>query len=131
TSNRILIGAELDKIISIAIVTTVLAIGIARARDTLVRSVAEQSAVSDLSRFLPRQVVDRLRSSATRLEAGHCEADEATILYLDIESFTRISEQLEPDALVAALNDYFAAVADPINRNGGVICQFQGDAILA
>src|SRR5690606_6419385 len=36
TSNRILIGAELDKIISIAIVTTVLAIGIARARDTLV-----------------------------------------------------------------------------------------------
>ncbi|MCZ7600217.1 MAG: hypothetical protein M5U09_24200 [Gammaproteobacteria bacterium] len=55
TSNRILIGAELDKIISIAIVTTVLAIGIARARDTLVRSVAEQSAVSDLSRFLPRR----------------------------------------------------------------------------
>lgn len=131
TSSRILIGAELDKIISIAVVTTVLALGISRARRNLVESVTEQSAVQDLARFLPKQVVDRLRHSATRLEAGHCEAGEATILYMDIEAFTTIGEGLAPATLVATLNDYFAAVADPINRHGGVICQFQGDAILA
>lgn len=131
TSSRILLGAELDKVVSIGVVTTILAIGISRARRNLVESVTEQMAVQDLARFLPEQVVDRLRHSATRLEAGYCEAGEATILYVDIESFTTIGEGLPPATLVATLNDYFAAVAGPINRSGGVICQFQGDAILA
>ncbi len=131
TSNRILVGAELDKVISISVVTGVLAVGIARARRHLVKAVSEANAVSDLSRFLPEQVANQVRQSAHRLEAGFCEARDATIMYLDIEGFTAIGERLEPDELVATLNDYFATVAQPINRRGGVICQFQGDAILA
>ncbi len=131
TSNRILLGAEFDKIISIAAVTAVLALVIMRARAQLVQSVFEHSAVSELARFLPREVVERVRQSSTRLEAGYCEASEGTILHLDIEAFTRIGEALSPTELVDTLNDFFATVARPIDRFGGVICQFQGDAILA
>lgn len=131
TSNRILLGAEFDKIISIIAVTAVLTLGMARARAHLVESAAEHSAAEDLSRFLPTEVAERLKRASTRLEAGHCEAGEATIVYLDIESFTRIGEQLAGSELVDTLNDFFAAVAEPIDRHGGVICQFQGDAILA
>ncbi len=131
TSNRILLGAEFDKIISILTVTIVLWIGIGRAQSQLVEAVSEQSTGRELARFLPREIVDRVRRSSTRLEAGDCEASDATIMHIDIESFTRISERIAPTNLVAALNDYFAAVAEPIERHGGVICQFQGDAILA
>lgn len=131
TSSRILLGAEFDKVISISVVTLVLAIGISRARRHLIQSVSEQIAVVELARFLPAQVASQIRRSAARLEVGHCEAHEATIMYFDIESFTRIGEELTPTELVNTLNDYFAAVAGPINRRGGVICQFQGDAILA
>lgn len=131
TSNRILLGAEFDKILSIAAVTAVLTLVIVRARAQLVQSVFEHSAVNDLARFLPGEVVERVRQSSTRLEAGYCEASEATIMHLDIEAFTRIGEALSPTELVDTLNDFFATVARPIEHAGGVICQFQGDAILA
>ena len=49
TSNSILIGAEFDKVISILIVTGVLALALQRARNLLVESVIEGSAARDLS----------------------------------------------------------------------------------
>lgn len=54
----------------------------------------------------------------------------ATILYSDIQGFTTIAETTPPDKLVALLNEYFDLVTEPIWRHGGVINQFQGDAML-
>ncbi len=55
----------------------------------------------------------------------------ATILFTDIVGFSGIAEIMAPEQLIAMLNDYFSVVIGPIERNGGVIHQFQGDAILA
>jgi adenylate cyclase len=65
------------------------------------------------------------------MRAGQGEVREATILFTDIEGFTTISENLTPAELIAVLNEYFAVVSKPIDEHGGVINQFQGDAILA
>ena len=54
-----------------------------------------------------------------------------TFLFTDIEGFTAISETLAPEQLIEALNRYFSLVAEPITEHGGVISQFQGDAVLA
>ena len=42
-----------------------------------------------------------------------------------------MSENLSPQGIIDVLNDYFAAAFDIIEQHGGVITQFQGDAILA
>ena len=55
---------------------------------------------------------------------------EATILFTDIKGFSTISERLEPERLVTLLNSYFDRLVEPIEARGGVIHQFQGDAIL-
>jgi len=55
---------------------------------------------------------------------------EATILFTDIEGFTGIVENLSTEQAFAMLNEYFPAIIEPINRYGGVINQFQGDAML-
>lgn len=130
TSNRVLLGAEFDKVISILIVTAILSVAIARARRLLVRSVVEGNAARDLSLFLPPEVVERIAGSEG-VAAGQGEVRRATVLFSDIEGFTGISERLPPEQLIALLNEYFSAVAEPIERMGGVINQFQGDAILA
>jgi class 3 adenylate cyclase len=54
----------------------------------------------------------------------------ATMLYSDIEGFTGIVEQMPPDQVMEMLNEYFPAVIEPIDRNGGIVNQFQGDAML-
>jgi len=130
TSNSVLLGAEFDKVISILVVTAILGVAIARAQHLLVQSVVEGSAARDLSRFVPSQVA-RSITLAEEVAAGQGEVREATILFSDIEGFTGISERLDPQQLIAVLNEYFSAVTEPIERMGGAINQFQGDAILA
>ena len=131
TSNSILLGAEFDKVISILIVTGILAVAITRARDLLVRSVVESTAAADLSRFVPSEVAAQVKASETRVEAGAGEVRETTILFSDLQGFTTLSEGMSPVALISTLNEYFATVTEPIIRHGGVINQYQGDGILA
>ena len=131
TSNSVLLGAEFDKVISIVMVTAILAVAIARARRLLERSVLEQEKARELSRFVPAEVARRAAATEQPMQAGAGEVREATILFVDIEGFTAISERLGPVALIAALNEFFQVVSEPIVARGGVINQFQGDAILA
>ena len=131
TSNSILLGAEFDKVISVLIVTGILAVAITRARGLLVQSVVESTAAADLSRFVPSEVAAQFKASETRVEAGAGEVRETTIFFSDLQGFTTLSEGMSPVELISTLNEYFAAVTEPIIRHGGVINQYQGDAILA
>ena len=131
TSNSVLIGAEFDKIISILIVTGVLALALRRARKLLFDSVIEGSAARDLSRFVPEAVAQQVIRSEEGATTGKGEVNETTILFTDIEGFTTISETLAPEQLIEALNEYFSLISKPIDECGGVISQFQGDAVLA
>lgn len=131
TSNSILLGAEFDKIISIIFVTCILTLAIERARHLLIMSVVESSAAEELSHFAPQEVVTSVITSEEGASAGQGSETEATILFTDIANFTQISERLTPTELITALNHYFALIAKPIQEHGGVINQFQGDAILA
>jgi class 3 adenylate cyclase len=54
----------------------------------------------------------------------------ATILYTDIAGFTSLCEKLPPDEIASLLNEYFALLTAIINKHGGIINQFQGDAML-
>ena len=131
TSNSVLIGAEFDKVVSILMVTGVLALALHRARNLLFESVIEGSAARDLSRFVPEEVAQRVTQSEEGAITGKGEVSDCSILFTDIEGFTAISETLSPEQLIEALNRYFSLIAEPITRFGGVISQFQGDAVLA
>ena len=131
TSNSVLLGAEFDKVISILMVTIILAIALYRGRGLLVQSVVEGTAARDLSRFVPTEIAKQMKSSSHELIAGEGEVRQTTILFADVEGFTTISENISPTELITTLNEFCAAVTEPIERFGGVINQYQGDAILA
>ena len=59
------------------------------------------------------------------------ESVEATIMFIDICSFTSISENESPDAVVKLLNSYFEVMAKEIIAQGGYIDKFIGDAVMA
>ena len=80
---------------------------------------------------MPAEVAKLTKTSDEGVHLGLGEPREATILFLDIEGFTTLSERLEPQHLVRTLNLFYAAVGEPLTRHDGVIVQFQGDAILA
>ncbi|MYB33723.1 MAG: adenylate/guanylate cyclase domain-containing protein, partial [Gammaproteobacteria bacterium] len=131
TSNSILIGAELDKVISILLVTGILAVGISRSQNLLKVSLKNAAAAQDLSKFVPDVIAEQIKEDSQQPDLSRTESGECSILFIDLESFTTISESMSPTHLLETLNEYFAVAAEPIHRHGGVINQFQGDAILA
>ena len=130
TSNSVLIGAEIDKIIAILAVTGVLALALARSRRILYRAVLDSVLAKDLSRFVAPEVAERISTSERGLQPGEGEVREATVLFTDIEGFSTFAEQVSPERLVMLLNEYFDVMCGIVDRHGGVITQFQGDAML-
>jgi adenylate cyclase len=59
------------------------------------------------------------------------EIVEATVAFIDICSFTSISENESPDIVVNLLNKYFDVMVKEIIAQGGHIDKFIGDAIMA
>jgi adenylate cyclase len=130
TSNSVLIGAEIDKVIAILMVTGVLALALARSRRILYRAVLDSVLAKDLSRFVAPEVAQRISTSERGLQPGEGEVREASVLFTDIEAFSTFAEKVAPERLVALLNEYFEAISGVVDRHGGVITQFQGDAML-
>jgi class 3 adenylate cyclase/FixJ family two-component response regulator len=59
------------------------------------------------------------------------ETVDATVAFIDICSFTSISENETPDLVVKLLNSYFDVMVKEIIDHGGFIDKFIGDAIMA
>lgn len=59
------------------------------------------------------------------------EMVEATVVFIDICSFTSISERESPDMVVSLLNNYFDVMVKEILAQGGHVDKFMGDAIMA
>jgi adenylate cyclase len=59
------------------------------------------------------------------------ETVEASVAFIDICSFTSISENETPDMVVKLLNSYFDVIVKEIIAQGGYIDKFIGDAIMA
>lgn len=59
------------------------------------------------------------------------ETVEATVVFIDICSFTTISENETPDKVIKLLNSYFDVMVKEIIAQGGFIDKFIGDAIMA
>jgi adenylate cyclase len=56
---------------------------------------------------------------------------QVVVFFSDIRGFTQFSESRTPEEVVSMLNEYFTVMVEIIERNGGVVDKFIGDAIMA
>jgi adenylate cyclase len=131
TGNAILLGAEFDKIITIAVVTLVLAAAVVRARRTLFAAVSEGAAKRDLSRFFDANVARQITGSDSQIVAGEGVYRNAAVLMLDIRGFTAMSSNQSAASLIKLLSDYQTRVVPVIQGHSGSIDKFLGDGVMA
>ncbi len=127
----ILLGAEFDKIVSILMVTLILALALHRARRLLVRAAQEEQAVADLSRFFAPEVAGRITRTEDGPSAGDAELREAAIMFIDLRDFTPLSQNLTPAEVMKLLGEYQERMMPIVGKYGGSIDKFMGDGILA
>ncbi len=131
TSNSVLLGAEFDKIITIAAVTTILAFAIHGARRMMTEAVTGSHARENLSRFFAPEIARHISRDGHAIMAGEGEARVAAILNLDVRGFTRLAAMASPQEVMAVLADYQRRMVPIIQRHGGAIDKFLGDGIMA
>ena len=97
----------------------------------LLEQVAEEAQTrNNLMRFLPKPVVDQAVSGALDLELGGSTC-HGTIFYADVVGFTRLSEQMSPEEVIAMMNSFFNRMVPCIEAENGAIDKFMGDCIMA
>lgn len=130
TSASILIGGEIDKIISILVVTGLLAVGTGRARQLLERSLAEQATTMQLARFFSPDVAETLTLADELLRPGQGSSRQSAAMFIDLRGFTPLAARLDPKALIELLGEYQQIVVPIVQRHAGSISTFLGDGVM-
>jgi len=82
-----------------------------------------------LDAYVGRAAGQRILAGDVR--RGEGQTIEAVIWYCDLRGFTRASDSLPRDAIIALLNDYFDTMGALVTSAGGEILKFMGDGMLA
>ena len=94
----------------------------------MVRDLAERQRLRDLfGRYVGEDVARRALERGTEL--GGQERDVA-VLFVDLVGSTQLAATIPAADVVSLLNEFFRVVVDTVNRHGGFVNKFQGDAAL-
>lgn len=84
------------------------------------------------ARFVPREFLNFLeRDSIVDVVQGDVVRKKMCVMFTDIRGFTELSEAIGSEAVFRFLNAYLERMAPIIEKHGGFIDKFIGDAIMA
>ena len=125
-------GSRIVESMVILATSGLLAIAVHRARNVVrARAAVEhrrQRIQAVFGQYVPPEVAGAILASETALVP---QTRDASILFADIEGFTRLSERRTPADVIAFLNEFFDAATEVIGAHHGVVVSFVGDAVIA
>ena len=125
-------GSRVQESVAYLLVAVLIAAVVWRARRTVRRQLEldeERRTLTDVfGRYVPKAIADALISDRGLLEPVE---GTATVLFIDVAGFTKMTEVGGPRHVVGVLNSFFDQANSIITRYDGVVTQFIGDAIMA
>ncbi len=125
-------GTQVTGTLLLVATALVLAAAVSRARRMLHRRIAAEQARSAVTevfgRFVPSEVAAEITAAGGALAPV---AREASVLFVDVEGFTRFAETEEPARVIATLDAFFNTVSQVVVAHRGVVISLIGDAAMA
>jgi adenylate cyclase len=100
--------------------------GAVRASGAVERRFAQDA----LGKYLPRDIAQEIIDNPERLTLSGSKR-ELYILFSDLEGFTKLSHQLEPEVVASLLNQYLDKLSSVVLEHGGIVDKYVGDAVVA
>lgn len=102
---------------------------LAEAFDDMTEGLRERDKIKNIfTKFHGSVITDTLMDQEDLRKGKTCEA---VVFFSDIRGFTDFSQSRAPEEVVSMLNSYFEVMVGIINKHGGVVDKFVGDAIMA
>lgn len=98
-------------------------------QETVDAKVSELERVSRLKRYLSPQLAASIVEQVGDIDLGS-RRKYLTTFFSDVRGFTTASERMEPDELIAQLNDYLSEMTDIVFRHEGTLDKYVGDALM-
>ncbi len=97
----------------------------------MVDGLAERQYLRDtFGKYMPESVAEQILDDQERRGRAVDTQAEATVMFIDIEGFTTLSERLLPADVASILNTYLRLVVPVIQRHDGVVNSFIGDGLF-
>jgi class 3 adenylate cyclase len=88
-----------------------------------------ESIKSNLSKFVPNTVTQMIEKSPTA-EIPEAKNQDVSVLFLDIEGYTKLSERLDGTKLNDLIEKYFSVFMEAIHSNNGDVNETAGDGLM-
>jgi adenylate cyclase len=80
--------------------------------------------------YVPEDVVERVSKNIANMKKGNTVV-QGTCLSSDAESYTALSEGMDPEALSSEINRYYEMIFKPVREHGGFVSNVVGDEMFA
>ncbi len=88
-----------------------------------------ESIKANLSKFVPT-TVSRLIEKSPKAGMPEAREQDVSVLFLDIEGYTKLSERLDSAELNKLIERYFSVFMDAIHANNGDVYETAGDGLM-
>lgn len=79
-------------------------------------------------RFTPQEVIEHLTDPEGRYTPS---LRSVTVLFADLQGFTKMCTQMDPAVVVSILNGYFQSMSEALSKHHGQVTELMGDGMLA
>lgn len=126
--NIVDVFSRIEEVSVLLIVASILAINSFRMNQMVVRQAGISRERSNLARYFPPGIVDRLAERDQPL--GAVRAQDVAVMFADIVGFTRLAERDTPEAVVSLLRDFHRLVEEAVFDHGGTLDKYLGDGAM-
>lgn len=96
----------------------------------MAREIERKQVRTAFAQYVSPAVVETLARNPALLKLGG-ELRRVTIMFMDVRDFTSRAEKMKPTELTEFLNRLFTPLTESVQRHGGTIDKYIGDAIMA
>lgn len=126
---RIHLGLLGRQAIVFLLTSAAIAAFVARSRQLVRRHSETERQRSNLSRYFSSNMVEELSQLDDPL--GATREQDVAVLFVDIVSFTTLSEKLSAEDLIDLLREFHGRMEQAVFANGGTLDKYLGDGIMA